>query len=135
MNDKPHYDAHYTTTAKALHWLMALLLLGLLALGFIMSDMPLSPQKLQMVSWHKWAGVSAFLLVLVRVSWRISHRPPPLPWQMGKLQQIGAHLGHLGRREPDHGAARHPGLWGVFGGHRDPGQAGRPRAGLRHEDL
>ncbi len=95
MNDKPHYDAHYTGTAKALHWLMALLLLGLLALGFIMSDMPLSPQKLQMVSWHKWAGVTAFVLVLVRISWRIAHHPPPLPWQMGKLQQMGAHLGHL----------------------------------------
>ena len=95
MNDKPHYDAHYTPTAKALHWLMALLLFGLLALGFIMTEMPLSPQKLQVYSWHKWAGVTAFVLLLVRVSWRITHRPPPLPWQMGKLQQAGAHLGHL----------------------------------------
>ncbi len=95
MNDKPHYDAHYTTTAKALHWLMALLLIGLLAVGFIMTEMPLSPKKLEVYSWHKWAGVTAFVLLLVRVSWRITHQPPPLPWNMGKLQQVGAHLGHI----------------------------------------
>ena len=95
MNDKPLYDAHYTTTAKALHWLMALLLIGLLAMGFIMTEMPLSPQKLRVVSWHKWAGVTVFVLLLVRVSWRSTRRPPPLPWQMRKLQQMGAHLGHL----------------------------------------
>ena len=54
----------YTKTAMSLHWLMAILLFGLLALGFYMHDLPLSPQKLQFYSWHKWAGVTAFLLVL-----------------------------------------------------------------------
>ncbi|MFY9721112.1 MAG: cytochrome b/b6 domain-containing protein, partial [Azonexus sp.] len=66
----------YTTTAKGLHWLMAILLFGMLALGFYMHDLPLSPQKLQLYSWHKWAGVSAFLLVLVRLAWRVTHIPP-----------------------------------------------------------
>lgn len=103
MNDKSefradyraHYDVHYTATAKVLHWFMALLILGLLVLGFVMTEMPLSPQKLQVYSWHKWAGVTVFMLLLVRVTWRLSHRPPPLPWQMGKLQQMAAHLGHV----------------------------------------
>ena len=53
-------STHYTATAKALHWLMAALIFGLLALGFYMHDLPLSPEKLQLYSWHKWAGVSAF---------------------------------------------------------------------------
>ncbi|MEO0316526.1 MAG: hypothetical protein RL404_203 [Pseudomonadota bacterium] len=95
MNDKPHYDAQYTATAKALHWLMALLIIGLLALGFVMTEMPVSPQKLKVYSWHKWGGVTLFVLLLVRVSWRIAHPPPALPWQMGRLQQLAAHLGHL----------------------------------------
>lgn len=95
MNDKPHYDAQYTATAKVLHWLMALLIVGLLALGFVMTEMPVSPQKLKVYSWHKWAGVTVFVLLLVRVSWRIAHHPPALPWQMGRLQQVAAHLGHL----------------------------------------
>ena len=85
---------HYTATAKALHWLMALLLFGLLALGFYMQDLPLSPQKLQLYSWHKWAGVTVFLLVLFRLAWRVTHRPPALPDHMPKVMQLAAHAGH-----------------------------------------
>ena len=86
---------HYTATAKTLHWLMAVLLFGLLALGFYMHDLPLSPDKLKLYSWHKWAGVTAFLLVLVRLAWRLGHRPPPLPASMSKSMQFAAHAGHL----------------------------------------
>jgi cytochrome b561 len=85
---------HYTSVAKTLHWLMAVLLFGLLALGFIMTDLPLSPQKLQLYSWHKWAGVTAFLLVLVRLTWRATHRPPSLPASMPPVMQLAAHAGH-----------------------------------------
>ena len=86
----------YTPPARLLHWLMAALLIGLLALGFYMSDLPLSPEKLQLYAWHKWAGVTAFLLALVRLAWRASHRPPALPAQMPPLERLAAHLGHWG---------------------------------------
>ena len=85
----------YTKTAKGLHWLMAVLLFGLLALGFYMQDLPLSPQKLQFYSWHKWAGVTAFLLVLFRLAWRATHVPPALPASMPKPMQFAAHAGHF----------------------------------------
>ena len=86
--------ANYTSTAKAIHWLMAVLLIGLLALGFYMHDLPLSPEKLKLYAWHKWAGVSAFLLVLVRLAWRIGHPPPALPASMSRPMQLAAHAGH-----------------------------------------
>lgn len=86
---------HYTATAKSLHWLMAVLFFGLLALGFYMSDLPLSPQKLKLYSWHKWAGVTVFVLVWLRLLWRVTHRPPALPESMPKLMQTAAHAGHL----------------------------------------
>ncbi len=85
---------HYTPVAKTLHWLMAILLFGLLALGFTMTDLPLSPRKLQLYSWHKWAGVTVFLLLLARLAWRATHRPPPLPDHMPKVMQFAAHAGH-----------------------------------------
>jgi cytochrome b561 len=88
-------STHYTPLAKSLHWLMALMILGLLALGFYMSDLPLSPEKLQLYSWHKWAGVTVFVLVWLRLAWRITHRPPALPGSMSPLMQLGAHVGHL----------------------------------------
>lgn len=86
---------HYTRTAKALHWLMAILFFGLLALGFYMHDLPLSPDKLKLYSWHKWAGVSAFLLVWFRLFWRVTHRPPALPDSMPRVMQVAAHAGHF----------------------------------------
>jgi cytochrome b561 len=88
-------STHYTPLAKGLHWLMALMIFGLLALGFYMSDLPLSPEKLQLYSWHKWAGVTVFVLVWLRLAWRITHRPPALPGSMSRLMQLGAHAGHL----------------------------------------
>ena len=86
---------HYTSTAKGLHWLMAILLTGLLILGFYMHDLPLSPEKLKLYSWHKWAGVSAFLLVWFRLAWRVRHRPPTLPASMPAAMQFAAHAGHF----------------------------------------
>lgn len=84
----------YTAIAITLHWGMAGLLIILFAAGLYMHDLPLSPRKLQIYSWHKWAGVTAFILVLARLVWRITHRAPSLPLGMPRLIQIGAHIGH-----------------------------------------
>jgi len=85
----------YSATAKVLHWLMAAAIVCLFAFGFYVSNMPLSPQKLQFLSYHKWTGVTIFILALVRLAWRIMHRPPALPRHMGKLEQLVAHAGHV----------------------------------------
>jgi len=87
--------ARYTPTAIGLHWLMALLLAGLFCVGLYMHDLPLTPWKLRIFSWHKWAGVSAFLLLLLRLLWRATHRPPQLPATMSVAMQRAAHAGHL----------------------------------------
>ena len=69
----------YTRTAISLHWLIALLIACAFTLGLIMSDMPgLSMTKLKYFSWHKWLGVTIFLLALLRVVWRLTHPTPPL---------------------------------------------------------
>lgn len=86
--------AQYDGMAKGLHWLMAVLILGLLALGFYMQGLPLSPAKLQYYSWHKWAGVTVFFLALLRLGWRVTHQPPALPAHMAPIMRLGAHLGH-----------------------------------------
>ena len=87
-------SAHYTKTAKGLHWLMAVLFFGMLGLGFYMQGLPLSPDKLKLYSWHKWVGVTVFLLALFRIAWRVTHQPPALPSSMPRLMQIAAHAGH-----------------------------------------
>ena len=84
----------YTPTAIGLHWLMAVLLPVIFGIGVYMHELPLSPWKLQIYSWHKWAGVTAFLLVLVRLAWRLTHRPPDLPATMSPVLRLAAHAGH-----------------------------------------
>lgn len=84
----------YTPVAKGLHWIMAVMLFGSFALGIYMTDLPLSPEKLQLYSWHKWAGVSFFLLVWIRLIWRLRNSPPPLPAHMSGRQVRAARWGH-----------------------------------------
>lgn len=86
--------SRYTYTAIGLHWIMALGFFAMFILGFYMKGLSLTPQKLQLYSWHKWAGVSLFLLALFRLVWRVTHRPPVLPASMSHHAVTLAHLGH-----------------------------------------
>ena len=66
----------YTRTAVLLHWLVALLIFAAFPLGVYMHDLPLSPTKLQLFSYHKWMGITVLLLVAIRLAWRVTHQPP-----------------------------------------------------------
>lgn len=72
----------YTLPAILLHWLLGLALFGLFGMGLFMSDLPISPLRLKLFNWHKWAGITVLVLSVVRVVWRLTHRPPPLPDQL-----------------------------------------------------
>ncbi len=87
--------ARYSGVAIALHWLMALMILGSIAVGLYMVELDLSPQKLKLYSWHKWAGVTIFLLACIRVLWRLAHPAPPLPANLPRWQHTVAHATHL----------------------------------------
>jgi len=85
----------YHPVARGLHWLMALLLAGMVALGVYMTDLPLSPEKFQLYAWHKWAGVTAFALVCARLAWRAFHPAPALPSTLSTSARLAAQAGHL----------------------------------------
>ncbi|APA87664.1 cytochrome b [Paraburkholderia sprentiae WSM5005] len=94
-NAKPDIDvdAHasvggprYAGLLIALHWLIALGIVGLLALGLYMVGLPKGlPVKATLINLHKSLGLTVFLLVLLRIAARlVLHRPPlpPMPpWQ------------------------------------------------------
>lgn len=86
---------HYTRTAIVLHWIVALLIFVNFPLGAYMHDLPLSPEKLRLFSYHKWIGVTVFVLALLRVLWRATHRPPPLPAGMPRWEKLAAHATHF----------------------------------------
>lgn len=84
----------YTATAIALHWLLAVAIVGAFGVGLYMSDLPLSPTRLKLYNWHKWAGVTILALSALRLLWRLGHRPPAdLP--MPAWQARAAHAVHL----------------------------------------
>jgi cytochrome b561 len=85
----------YTSTAIALHWLIALLLLGQFAFGLILGDIPRgTPDRGIYVNLHKSTGILLGLLIVVRIAWRLSHTPPPLPHTMPVWQQHAARCSH-----------------------------------------
>ncbi len=91
----------YTTTAKLLHWFIAICIFGMFAIGWFMADIPKEAPK-QMVfdlfdlgifNWsvaeeisprsfyfnlHKSFGVTIFALIIIRILWRFTHMPPAL---------------------------------------------------------
>jgi cytochrome b561 len=91
----PFVNTQYTRTAISLHWLIALILLAGFSLGLYMHDLPLSPQKLKYYSWHKWIGITIFMLGLIRVGWRLTHRAPGLPSSMPQWQRKAATASHV----------------------------------------
>jgi cytochrome b561 len=84
----------YSATAIALHWLVALMLLGSATLGLYMVDLQLSPTKLKLYSWHKWLGVTIFLVAAGRLFWRLTHPAPALPATVPVWQRRAAALSH-----------------------------------------
>ncbi len=85
----------YTGTAIAMHWLMFALIACGFALAVYMVDLPLSPQKLKYYSWHKWLGVTVFLLAAARLMWRLTHPPPRLPAALPMWQRRAAAASHI----------------------------------------
>ena len=84
----------YTAPAVVLHWLIAGLIFIAFPLGVYMSDLPLSPTRLQLYSYHKWIGISVLLLVGLRIVWRLTHRPPALPDDLPRWQRAASHAVH-----------------------------------------
>lgn len=83
----------YTSMAIVLHWLLGLALLGSFVMGLYMTDLPLSPQRLKLYNWHKWAGITILVLSFVRLTWRLTHKPP-VDVPMTPRQRAAAHAAH-----------------------------------------
>ncbi|HZP13771.1 MAG TPA: cytochrome b [Nevskiaceae bacterium] len=87
-------ETQYGAVAKTAHWLMAFMLVGSFSIGLYMSDLPPSPTRLQLFSYHKWLGVLAFIVVALRWLWRQAVAPPPLPATMRPWEKEAARITH-----------------------------------------
>ncbi len=79
--------------SMTLHWLIALLILALLGVGFVMVELPRSPRYFWVYDLHKSIGLTVLALFVLRLAWRFfDRRPADLP--MPRLQRIAAHAVH-----------------------------------------
>jgi cytochrome b561 len=90
----PFTAQRYNVLAIALHWLLALALVAIFGLGLYMHELPFSPQRLKLYSWHKWAGITILALSALRLLWRTLKPPPPLPEAVLRRMPGWQHLAH-----------------------------------------
>lgn len=85
----------YGWMAMSLHWLVALLVLGLFGLGLYMSSLTYyDPWYRLGPFWHKSFGVVLFVLMLWRVVWVLLNPKPQPPVHSPAWERHIAHITH-----------------------------------------
>lgn len=88
----------YGIVAIAFHWLMALLLVALVALGLYMVSLPdagFNTKKIVLILFHKEFGIIALALAAARLAWRIGNALPALVESLPDWQKVIARFVHL----------------------------------------
>lgn len=79
----------FTWAARALHWIIAFLVLGQIALG-LASDNSREPLSIWLLDKRVQIGLLIFALMILRLLWRMTHRPPPFPAAIAVWQRVAA---------------------------------------------
>ena len=84
----------HTPTAVALHWLLAILLISMIGLGWYMMSIEDEPGSEWLFSLHKSVGIVILPLVAWRAIWRLWHPPAPLPVSVPAWQTTASRVSH-----------------------------------------
>jgi len=90
----------FTKTAIALHWLVAIGVITNIALAWTWplgdSHDSIAPYVRPMIDTHKSIGITILGLMVLRLLWRLGHRPPPFPTAYKPWERTSAHIVHWG---------------------------------------
>ncbi|RDE22896.1 cytochrome b [Motiliproteus coralliicola] len=85
----------YSLSMRLLHWSMAAMIIGLLAVGLYMTGIPDdAPDKYDLYPAHKAFGFIVLMLILVRVATRLRSQIPALPDGLASWEQKLSHAMH-----------------------------------------
>ncbi len=87
-------QTRYSKIAIVLHWTIAVLIIGLIIFGLLMTN-PNTPNRFVLYQLHKSFGIMVLLLSIFRLVWRLLHRPPALPKDMEKWEILAAKFTHI----------------------------------------
>lgn len=78
----------------ALHWIVGLTIVGLMAVGIYMADLPRSEFRSWLYGWHKVIGTTVFMIAAARILWRWKHGFPEYAARLPAWQAQAARLSH-----------------------------------------
>jgi cytochrome b561 len=84
----------YGFTARALHWITAVIVIGMIPAGIYMANANPGPTQDLLFDLHRSFGVVLLPIVLARLVYRFTHPPPPLPSDIPAIQRGAAHAVH-----------------------------------------
>jgi cytochrome b561/polyisoprenoid-binding protein YceI len=88
----------YTAVAIILHWAIAAAILSNLFVGWWMTDaideVDTQARAIAAFQLHKSIGLTVLLLSVLRLLWRFTHKPPPLPDGMAAWERFAARATH-----------------------------------------
>jgi len=84
----------YGIVSILLHWIIAIIVIGMLTLGIYMSDLPNSLYKLKLYGWHKEWGFVVLFLITLRIIWKMRNVSPSLTAPIPYWQIVIAKLTH-----------------------------------------
>lgn len=91
MSDERRYDG----VAIGLHWLIAALAIAVATLGLLIPEAPRGSEWRDFVLlWHRSIGMAILLAMVLRVLWRLGHKPPPLSATLRPIEAFLAHATH-----------------------------------------
>lgn len=86
--------ARYNSGAIALHWIIAVLVVAQIFIGWTFADMERGDLRTEWFNWHKTLGFAILLLSVGRLGWRIANPPSPLPSDTPRWEAAMARINH-----------------------------------------
>ena len=81
----------YTRIAMLFHWTMALGILSLIVMGLAMTQLTITPMlQFKLYQLHKSIGITVLFAAVLRILWRLAHRPPPAPVSLARVERNAA---------------------------------------------
>jgi cytochrome b561 len=86
----------YGLVSKTLHWLSALLIVGLFVIGIALAYDFITDKALKdsVVGWHKYFGIVVLCLAVIRILWRSTNAVPDLIPKAPRWEQLAARSVH-----------------------------------------
>ncbi|WP_231571810.1 cytochrome b/b6 domain-containing protein [Rickettsia amblyommatis] len=82
----------YGLIAKLFHWIMSIIVIAMLVVGFLMDNFVALPLKWQLYGIHEAAGIVVLSLVIIRLLWKFYNANVLLPEDMPNWQKKAANI-------------------------------------------